>query len=215
MSTSAGVFHRIIKRFIRKRDFLSSVGLGSMVSKVHVLPQLVSKGWEQRHGAKTPAFSFPGCTACSLELTEDWVKWQEMNIWRSFPARGKELSIARLGQHGSRPCVSCPENLRVYAVLREELGPPTPPIVALPISLSCLPLSEWRAVLVFSVYKIERLNTYLAQHPGFSKCSKPFFPLPSRNQDNIKHSWILCRPKWQKKTTPGFFPVVSVDPLAT
>lgn len=111
--------------------------------------------------------------------------------------------------------VSCPENLRVHAVLREELGPPTPPIVALPISLSCLPLSEWRAVLVFSVYKIERLNTYLAQHPGFSKCSKPFFPLPSRNQDKIKHSWILCRPKWQKKTTPGFFPVVSVDPLAT
>lgn len=176
MSTSAGVFQRIIKRFVRKRDFLSSVGLGSMVPKVHVLPQLVSKGWEQRNGAKTPDFSFPGCTACSLELTEDWVKWQEMNIWRSFPARGKELSIAWLGQHESRQCVSCPENLRVYAVLREELAPPTPQIVALPISLSCLPLSEWRVVLVFSIYKIKRLNTYLAQHPGFSKCSKPFFP---------------------------------------
>lgn len=142
-------------------------------------------------------------------------KWQEMNIWRAFPARGKELSIARRGQHGRRHCVSCPENLRVYAVLREELPPPNPQIAALPISLSCLPLSEWRVVLVFSIYKIKRLNTYLAQHPGFSKCSKPFFPLPSRNQDKIKHSWILCRPKWQKETTLGFFPVVSVDPLAT
>lgn len=142
-------------------------------------------------------------------------KWQEMNIWRSFPARGKELSIAWLGQHGSRHCVSRPENLRVYAVLREELAPPTPQIAPLPISLSCLPLSEWRVVLVFSIYKIKRLNTYLAQHPGFSKCSKQFFPLPSRNQDKIKHYWILCRPKWQKETTPGFSPVESVDPLAT
>lgn len=180
-----------------------------MVPKVHVLPQLVSKGWEQRNGAKTPDFSFPG----SLELTEDWVKWQEMNIWRSFPARGKELSTARLGQHRSRHCVSCPENLRVYAVLREELASPTPQIVALPISLSCLPLSEWWVVLVFSIYKIKRLNTYLEQHPGFNKCSKQFLPLPSQNQDKIKHSWILCRPKWQKET-PGFSPVVSVDPLA-
>lgn len=52
------------------RDFLSGVGLGSVVPKVHVLAQLGSKGQEPRSGAKSPGLSFPGRTACQLELTK-------------------------------------------------------------------------------------------------------------------------------------------------
>lgn len=73
LSRCAGVFHRLVKHFIWKGEVLSSVDNGFMVQKVHVVTQLVSKGQEQRNGAKTPGFSFPGCKACQLEFTEHWM----------------------------------------------------------------------------------------------------------------------------------------------
>lgn len=75
--------------------------------------------------------------------------------------------------------------------------------------------SEWWVVLDFSIYKIKRLNTYLAPHPGFSKGAKQFFSPSFLKPRQNKAFLNFMSPKMAQGNNTWLFRVVSADALAT